>query len=126
MAETPADVLVAGYPDIDGATKDFESLGALVRDTQVSIDGVILVMHAPDGGVAVRQTCRDLGREGLGRGGGAGLEVGLFAPPLLASAAVGAVAGGVIGEFAGYRVEQDIPGHSDSQGERYEPEPSRH
>ena len=43
-----------------------------------------------------------------------GLAVGLFAPPLLASVAVGAVAGGVIGEFAGRRVEQDIPGHSDS------------
>ena len=51
---------------------------------------------------------------GLGRGGGVGLAVGLFAPPLLASVAVGAVAGGVIGEFAGYRVEQDIHGHSDS------------
>ena len=48
------------------------------------------------------------------RRGGAGLAVSLFAPPLLASAAVGAVAGGVIGEFAGPRVEQDIPGHSDS------------
>ena len=114
MAETPTDVLVAGYPDIDGATKDFGSLGALVRDTQVSIDGVILVTHAPDGSVAVRQTCRNLGREGLGWGGGAGLAVGLFAPPLLASVAVGAVAGGVIGEFAGHRVEQDIHGHSDS------------
>ena len=80
MAETPTDVLVAGYPDIDGATKDFESLGALVRDTQVSIDGVILVTHAPDGSVAVRQTCGNLGREGSGWGGGAGLAVGLFAP----------------------------------------------
>ncbi len=35
-------------------------------------------------------------------------------PPLLASVAVGAVAGGVMGEFDGNRVEQDIPGHSDS------------
>ena len=113
MAETPADVLVAGYPDIGGATKDFESLGALVRDTQVSIDGVIVVTHAPDGSAGAA-TCGDLGREGLGWGGGAGLAVGLFAPPLLASAAVGAVAGGVIGEFAGHRLAQDIHGHSDS------------
>ena len=43
-----------------------------------------------------------------------GLAVGLFAPPLLASVAVGAVAGGVIGKFAGHRVEQDIHDHSDS------------
>jgi hypothetical protein len=68
MAETPTDVLVAGYPDIDGASKDFESLGVLVRDTQVSIDGVIPVTHATDGSVAVRQTCGSLGREGLGVG----------------------------------------------------------
>ena len=88
--------------------------GRARRDTQVSIDGVILVTHAPDGSVAVRQTCGNLGREGLGLGGGVGLAVGLFAPPLLASVAVGAVAGGVIGEFAGHRVGQDIHDHSDS------------
>jgi H+/Cl- antiporter ClcA len=35
-------------------------------------------------------------------------------PLLLASVAVGAVAGRVIGEFAGHRVQQDIHGHSDS------------
>ena len=78
------------------------------------MSGVILVTHAPEGSVAVRQTCGHLGREGPGRGGGAGLAVGLFAPPLLASAAVGAVAGGVIVEFAGRRAGQDIHGHSDS------------
>ena len=32
MAETPTDVLVAGYQDIDEATGDFESLVARVRD----------------------------------------------------------------------------------------------
>ena len=114
MAEAPAGVLVAGYPDTAGAAKDFGSPGGLVRDTQVSVDGVILVPHAPEGRVAVRQTCGNLGREGLGRGGGAGLAVGLFAPPLLAPVAAGAVAGGVIVEFAGRRAGQDIHGHSDS------------
>ena len=108
MAETPTDVLVAGYQDIDEATKDFESLVALVRDKQVSIEGVILVTHAQDGSVSVRQTGDNLGRKGLGWGGGVGLAVGLFAPPLLASVAVGAVAGGVIGKFVDHRVEQDI------------------
>ena len=40
----------------------------LVRDTQVSIDGVILLAHALDGSVAVRETRGNLGREGLGMG----------------------------------------------------------
>ena len=108
MAETPTDVLVAGYGTIDEATKDFESLVDLVKGKQVSIEGVILVTHDHDGSVAVRQTGDNLGRKGLGWGGGVGLAVGLFAPPLLASVAVGAVAGGVIGKFVDHRVEQDI------------------
>ena len=108
MAETPTDVLVAGYGGIEEATKDFDSLVGLVRDKRVSIEGAILVTHAEDGSVAVRQTGDDLGRKGLGWGGGVGLAVGLFAPPLLASVAVGAVAGGVIGKFVDHRVEQDI------------------
>ena len=113
MAETPTGVLVAGCPDIDGATKDFGSLGALVRDTQVSIDGVILVTHAPDGSVGAADVRQPRSR-GVGFGRRVGLAVGSFAPPLLASVAAGAVAGGVIGKFADRRVEQDIHGHSDS------------
>ena len=70
MTETPTDVLVAGYQDIDEATKDFESLVALVRDKQVSIEGVILVTHAEDGSVAVRQTGDNLGRKGSGGAAG--------------------------------------------------------
>ena len=108
MTDTPTDLLVAGYQDIDEATKDFEALIALVKEKQVSIEGVILVTHALDGSVAVRQTGDNLGRKGMGWGGGVGLAVGLFAPPVLASVAVGAVAGGVIGKFVDHRVENDI------------------
>ena len=109
MADTsPTDVLVAGYRDIDDATKDFEALVALVKAKRVSIDGVILVTHAQDGSVSVRQTGDNLGRKGAGWGGGVGVAVGLFAPPLLASVAVGAVAGGVVGRFVDHRVEKEI------------------
>ena len=109
MAEQAiTDVLVAGYQEIDQATSDFENLVALVKAKQVSIDGVILVTHAQDGTVGVRQTGDSLGRKGAGWGGGVGLAVGLFAPPLLASVAVGAVAGGVLGRFANHRLGQQI------------------
>ena len=108
MAETPTDVLVAGYQDIDEATKDFEALVALVKEKKVSIEGVILVTHAEDGSVAVQRTGDNLGRKGTGWGGGVGLAVGLFAPPMLASVAVGAVAGRVMGRFAGNKVEKEL------------------
>ncbi len=64
MAETPTDVLVAGYQDIDEATKDFEALVALVKEKKVSIEGVILVTHAEDGSVSVQRTGDNLGRKG--------------------------------------------------------------
>ena len=98
MADTPTDVLVAGYQDIEKATSDFEALVALVKQKTVSIEAVILVTHAEDGGVAVQRTGDNLGRKGMGWGGGVGLAVGLFAPPLLGSVAVGAVAGRVIAD----------------------------
>ncbi len=64
MAETPTDVLVAGYKDIEEATKDFDALVALVKEKKVSIEGVILVTHAEDGSVSVQQTGDNLGRKG--------------------------------------------------------------
>jgi len=85
MADTPTDVLVAGYQDIDTATADFEALVGLVKAKQIEIEGVILVTHAEDGSVSVQQTGDNLGRKGMGWGGGVGLLVGLAAPPLLAS-----------------------------------------
>jgi arylsulfatase A-like enzyme/uncharacterized membrane protein len=108
MAEAPTDVLVAGYQGIDDAATDFEALLAQVAEGKLEIEGVILVTHAEDGSVSVRQTGDHLGRKGLGWGGGAGLAVGLFAPPLLASVAVGAVGGGLVGKFVDHRVAQGI------------------
>ena len=69
---------------------------------------MILVTHAEDGSVSVRQTGDHLGRKGAGWGGGVGVAVGLFAPPMLASVAVGAVAGGVVGKFVDHRLENEI------------------
>jgi arylsulfatase A-like enzyme/uncharacterized membrane protein len=108
MTDTPTDVLVAGYQDLDTATGDFDALVELVKGKKLAIEGAILVTHAADGSVSVQQTGDHLGRKGMGWGGGVGLAVGLFAPPLLASVAVGAVAGGVIGRFVDHRVENEI------------------
>ena len=108
MSDEHTDVLVAGYQSISTASSDFESLVALVKDGKLEIEGMILVTHAMDGSVSVQQTGDHLGRKGAGWGGGVGLAVGLFAPPLLASVAVGAVAGGVMGKFVDHRVETEI------------------
>jgi arylsulfatase len=102
------DVLVAGYPDLDAARRDFGALCGLVKDKTLRTEGVILVAKDEDGNVTLADTGDHLGRKGAGWGTGVGAVVGLFAPPLLASVAVGAAAGGVVGKFADHRLKAGI------------------
>ena len=108
MADTPTDVFVAVYEELDEATNDFDALAGLVKDKKVEIEAAILITHAADGTVSVRQTADHRGRKGVEWGGGVGLLVGLAAPPLLATTAVGAVAGGLIGKFVDKRLETEL------------------
>ena len=80
----------------------------LVEDKQLEVEGVVLVTVDPDGNVAVKETGDHLGRKGLEIGGGVGLVVGLFAPPLLAATVVGGAVGGWSGKFARHRVESGL------------------
>ena len=69
---------------------------------------VVVVDKDADGVVRVSETGDHLGRKGLKVGGGVGLVLGLFAPPLLAATAVGGAVGGVVGKFAKKRVAAGI------------------
>src|SRR5690242_7016804 len=102
------DVLIAVYLIPDLAQQDFEAYTELAGDGAIDTDGVALVLKDADGEVHVSETGDHLGRKGAKIGGGAGLVVGLFAPPLLAATAVGAAAGGVVAKFAKHRVQSGI------------------
>ena len=67
-----------------------------------------LVVKDAEGEVQVQETGDHLGRKGVKAGGGVGLVIGLFAPPLLAATAVGAAAGALAGKFARHRVQAGI------------------
>jgi uncharacterized membrane protein len=108
MSEDQKDVLIAAYLFEDLAERDFDAVMKLAEDKAITVEGVVLVQKDADGEVHVRETGDHLGRKGLKIGGGAGLVVGLFAPPLLAATAVGAAAGGVVAKFAKHRVESGI------------------
>jgi uncharacterized membrane protein len=108
MSEDQKDVLIAAYLFEDLAERDFDAVMKLAEDKAIAVEGVVLVQKDADGEVHVRETGDHLGRKGLKIGGGAGLVVGLFAPPLLAATAVGAAAGGVVAKFAKHRVESGI------------------
>src|SRR3954462_11183055 len=108
MSDDRKDVLIAAYLFEDLAEKDFDAVLKLAEEGTITIEGVVLVQKDHDGEVHVTETGDHLGRRGATLGGGVGLVVGLFAPPLLAATAVGAVAGGLLGKFAKHRVESGI------------------
>jgi arylsulfatase len=101
-------VIMAGYQDTDAARKDFDGLIQLVKAKKVRTDGIILAQHDKDGRASVSETGDHLGRKGMGYGGGVGLLVGLFAPPLLAATVVGAAGGTLLGKLAKKKVESGL------------------
>jgi uncharacterized membrane protein len=108
MSDNQKDVMIAAYLFEDLAKKDFDEVVRLAEDKMITIEGVVLVQKDTDGEIHVSETGDHLGRKGMKIGGGAGLVVGLFAPPLLAATVVGAAAGGVIAKFAKHRVQSGI------------------
>ena len=102
------DVLIAVYLIPDLAQDDFDAYVKLAGDGQIDTDGVALVIKDAEGEVHVQETGDHLGRKGARAGAGAGLVIGLFAPPLLAATAVGAAAGGLAGKFARHRMQAGI------------------
>ncbi|MFZ0666136.1 MAG: hypothetical protein WAM97_10300, partial [Acidimicrobiales bacterium] len=105
MSGTEFDVVIAAYLVPDLARQDFDALVKLVKDKQLKVEGVALVTNDADGNVTINETGDHLGRKGMEIGGGVGLVVGLFAPPLLASVIVGGAAGALVAKFARHRVE---------------------
>ncbi len=101
-------VIIAGYQAVEPAEQNFDQLTQLVKNKSIKSDGMILVQKDKDGQVIVSATGDHLGRKGAGWGGGVGLLVGLAAPPLLASVAVGAAGGAIVGEFAKHKIESGI------------------
>ncbi len=108
MSDEQKDVVIAAYLFDDLAKKDFEAVLKLAEDKAITVEGVVLVQKDKKGEVEVSETGDHLGRKGLKIGGGVGLVVGLFAPPLLAATAVGAALGGLTGKFAKHRLESGI------------------
>src|SRR6266480_1582180 len=108
MSDEQKDVVIAAYLFEDLAKKDFEAVRELAEDKAITVEGVVLVQKDAEGEVHVTETGDHLGRKGAKIGGGVGLVVGLFAPPLLAATAIGAAGGAVTGKFAKHRLESGI------------------
>jgi uncharacterized membrane protein len=103
MSHEATDVMIAGYLAKEEAQLDYEA----VIGSGAKIEGVVCVSRDLEGKTAVELTDH-MARGGAEVLGGVGLVVGLFAPPLLASVAIGAAVGGALGEVADSRVKSKI------------------
>jgi uncharacterized membrane protein len=93
MAKDPTDVLIGGYLSAEAANEDYEA----VLNCGAELMGAVVVSKDLEGNLSVEQTDHMVkeGAEGLAA---VGFAVGLFAPPLLAATAIGAVIGAGVGK----------------------------
>lgn len=99
---------VASYSDARSAQADFESLKSAEGDN-FKIEGAVVMSRDANGDVDVlSKGVSDATGAGAWIGGGIGLVVGLFAPPLLLSTAIGAGIGALLGHFTKKHEEKEL------------------
>ncbi len=97
------DVLIGGYLSKDAAMEDYES----VLGCGGYLHGAVVVTKDLEGNLEVQQTDHMV-REGAAGLGAVGFAVGLFAPPLLAATAIGAVIGAGAGKLLHHRTADKL------------------
>ena len=103
MSHEATDVMIAAYYDTAPAKLDYEA----VTHAGAKLEGIICVSRDHAGELHVEESDH-LARKGAELLGGAGIAVGLFAPPLLIATAVGAAVGGALGGLAHHEVKKKI------------------
>ena len=98
---------VAAYDDTASAKADFDTLKSL-EGPDLVIEGAVVMNRDADGDVDVLTAGDGITAEGAWIGGGIGLVVGLFAPPLLASTAIGAGIGALLGHLTKKHEEKEL------------------
>jgi arylsulfatase len=97
------DVLIGGYLSKDAAQEDYEA--ALASGGY--LHGAVVVSKDLQGNLAVEATDHMV-REGAEGLGALGFAVGLFAPPLLAATAIGAVIGAGTGKLLHHKTTKKL------------------
>ena len=101
--EETIDVLMAGYLSKDAALEDFNA----VKATGADLIGLVILDKDLEGNVSIDVEDHAV-RAGAKKLGGVGFIVGLFAPPLLAATAAGALIGAGVGKVAHNKIEAGI------------------
>lgn len=103
MSKEPTDVMIGAYLTTEPARADYDA----VVHAGAKIEGAICVSRDHAGKIHVEESDH-LARKGAEILGGAGLVVGLFAPPLLVATAAGAAVGAGLGALGHHEVKKKI------------------
>lgn len=99
MTEKNLLLYAATYADDTSASEDYQALKDAQADGDIKVVGSVVLDRDDAGKVTVREQGAGFVPAGAAIGGLAGLVIGLFAPPLLLATAVGAGIGAGIGEL---------------------------
>src|SRR5262245_8034630 len=97
------DVLIGGYMSKDAAEEDYEAVLA----SGAKLQGMALVAKDLEGELSVVESDHMVRRGAAGLGG-AGLAIGLAAPPLLATTAIGAALGAGAGKLLHHEAAEKV------------------
>jgi arylsulfatase len=103
MPHDTIDVLIGGYMSKDAAEEDYEAVLA----SGGKLQGMALVAKDLEGNLSVVETDR-MARKGAKGLGAAGFAIGLAAPPLLATTAIGAALGAGAGKLLHHKAADKI------------------
>ena len=104
-------LFAASYSQSGIAEQDYEALKEL-KDVGAYVTAAVIMDRDAEGKISVRDK-EHLASGGALIGGGLGVVVGLFAPPLLAATAIGAGIGAVIGGMVKHHREHGLEGELD-------------
>ncbi len=101
-------LVVGSYDDTAAASDDYQALRSGQDAGGYEIIGAVVLVRDKDGKVQVKEHGDKSVGKGAAWGAGAGVVVGLFAPPLLAATAVGAGIGAILGKIKKNREEKQF------------------
>lgn len=99
-------LVVGSYDDTAAASHDYDALRSGQDSGGYEVVGAVVLERDKDGKVSVKEHGDKSVGHGAAWGAGAGVVVGLFAPPLLAATAVGAGIGAILGKIKKSREEK--------------------
>jgi uncharacterized membrane protein len=101
-------LVVGAYADDTAAQEDYDAMEKGQEEGQYEIVGAVVLQRDSSGKVTVKEHKDGTVGRGAAWGAGAGVVVGLFAPPLLAATAIGAGIGAVIGAIRKGHDEKEL------------------